>query len=157
MKTTFILAFSMIFCGSLAPAAETSMPAAPAAGASAGATTSQVKEPAPPKESGAPNDTTVPKDGSGAKSEPVIIHGVAAKEVTATVRLIRSTPETEVFFKDLKDSLIIPKDSQHNKLYDLCEESRKKGTPVKLLIDPIGRRILAPPKSKDNGDSAGSD
>jgi hypothetical protein len=69
------------------------------------------------------------------------------KEISAVVRLIRANPETEVFFRDYKESLIIPKDSQHNKIFAACEESRKKGTPVKLTVDPVARRILGFPEA----------
>jgi hypothetical protein len=69
----------------------------------------------------------------------------AATSVSGIVRIVRGSPETEVFFKDLKNSLIIPKDSQHNKILEACEESRKKGTPVHLKIDPKSRRILGLP------------
>ncbi len=142
----------MVLHGRPALSAETSTAAPVTSSSAAGGPASP-----PPKDAVPQADGAVSKDISGTKSEPVVIHGIVAKEVTGTVRLIRSTPETEVFFKDLKDSLIIPKDSQHNKLYDLCEESRKKGTPVKLLIDPVGRSILSPPKSTENSASPGSD
>jgi len=105
-------------------------------------------------------NTPIPASGGASTaatiSEPVIINGIATKEVSGVVRLIRGSPETEVFFLDLKDSLIIPKDSQHNKLFDLCEQSRKKGTAVKLLIDPKARRILGHPKPPESIDSEGS-
>lgn len=78
--------------------------------------------------------------------------GRQTEEISATVRLIRAQPETEVFFKDYKHSLIIPKDSSHNAIYELCESSRKTGAPVKLSIDPITRTILSPQKSSGNAD-----
>ncbi|MEZ0392678.1 MAG: hypothetical protein ACAH59_10705 [Pseudobdellovibrionaceae bacterium] len=67
------------------------------------------------------------------------------KEISGVVRVIRAHPETEVFFKDFKDSVFIGKDSKHNQFYEACEESRKKGTPVKLVIHPISRRVLRLP------------
>ncbi len=78
--------------------------------------------------------------------------------VTGVVRIIRAHPETEVFFKDRKDSLIIPKGTQHNQIYEACEESRKKGTPVTLKIDIKNRRILSLPgtSKKDDADKATS-
>jgi hypothetical protein len=71
------------------------------------------------------------------------------KEITGIVRLIRASPVTEVFFKDLKDSAIIPYSSKHNAIYEACEESRKKGTPVKLVIHPISREVIGFPEKAD--------
>ncbi len=97
------------------------------------------------------------KTGEAKPAEEIWIRGVQAKEVSGVVRLIRANPETEVFFKDLKDSLIIPKDSGHNKIYAACEESQKKGKPVKLLIDPVGRRILSLPNPPEKTESGAGD
>jgi len=66
----------------------------------------------------------------------------AGQQISGVVRIIRAHPETEVFFKDLKNSVIIHRDSKHNQFYEACEESRKKGTAVRLTIDPVSRRVL---------------
>lgn len=63
--------------------------------------------------------------------------------VSGVVRLIRSSPQTEIFFKDLKQSYIIPKTSQHNKIYEACLQSSKTGKAVALQVDPVSRRVLA--------------
>lgn len=76
------------------------------------------------------------------------------KEISGTVRIIRSQPQTEVFFKDLKESVIIPVNSRHNQIYEACEKSWKKGTPVKLRIDPVSRHVLALPGSESGGGEA---
>ncbi len=62
------------------------------------------------------------------------------KQISGVVRIIRGEPQTEVFFKDLKDSVIIPKDSKHNEIYALCADSMKTGKPVSLMMDPVSRR-----------------
>lgn len=78
------------------------------------------------------------------------------KEVSGVVRLIRGSPETEVFFKDLKDSVIIPKtSSKHNQIFAACETSMKKGTPVKLLIDPVSRQARGLPEDKPASATSG--
>ena len=70
------------------------------------------------------------------------------KEITGTVRIIRANPVTEVFFKDLKDSVVIPANSKHNQIYEACEESRKKGQPVHLQIDPVSRNVIGLPSAQ---------
>lgn len=92
-----------------------------------------------------------------APSEPQMIRGVPVKEISGTVRLIRANPETEVFFKDLKDSLIIPKDSKHNQIFEACQQSQKTGRPVQIMVDPAGRRILGLPGAKSPSPSTGAD
>jgi hypothetical protein len=72
------------------------------------------------------------------------------KQISGTVRLIRGSPSTEVFFKDLKDSAIIPKNNSHNAIYALCEESMKKGIPVSLIIHPISREVIAIPDKTES-------
>lgn len=62
-------------------------------------------------------------------------------EVSGTVRIIRAHPETEVFFTDLKNSVIIPKTSSHNRILEACEEARKKNAKISLRIDPISRQV----------------
>jgi hypothetical protein len=62
--------------------------------------------------------------------------------ISATPRLIRSQPETEVFFRDHNTSYVIPKDDGHNKTYELVEKAMKAKTKVSLRVDPKSRRVL---------------
>lgn len=95
-----------------------------------------------------PKEVSVPAEK--AKVEPMKIQGVVVQEVSGIVRMIRSNPETEVFFKDLKSSLIIPQGPQHNAIFKACEKSQKTNTPVSLMVDNASRRIMSLP-----GDSLG--
>lgn len=70
--------------------------------------------------------------------------------VQAVVRIIRSNPQTEVFFMDRKESLIIPQGPQHNAIFAACMESSRKRTPVSLQIDPKARIILSVPTAKSS-------
>lgn len=67
------------------------------------------------------------------------------REISGVVRLIRANPKTEVFFKDGKESVFIANDSKHNAIFELCEESQKKGLPIKLTVHPISREVLEIP------------
>lgn len=63
--------------------------------------------------------------------------------LSGTVNVIRKISVTEVFFKDLKDSYVIPSGSQHSQIYKALEESRKKGTPVSFRANSKSRRIVS--------------
>jgi hypothetical protein len=83
-----------------------------------------------------------------AAAEPV--QGIA---VSGVVRDIRGGNITEVFFKDpkdFKDSLVIPRNSKHNEIYKVCDDSKIHGTPVHLMIDPKNRQILGLPEPPKN-------
>lgn len=76
------------------------------------------------------------------ETEDIKAEKLPGETISGVVRLIRTSPQTEVFFKDLKNSYIIPKDSQHNKIYEACLQSSKTGKPVTLQVDPKSRRVL---------------
>lgn len=73
----------------------------------------------------------------------------SSRAVSGVVRIMRASPETEVFFKDLKDSVIIPFGSRHNEIFSACEQSRKTGSPVHLIIDSKSRRALGVSAQKE--------
>lgn len=98
-----------------------------------------------------PDEASFPKAGGETKESEG--PGVA---VQATVRLIRSSPQTEVFFTDRKESLIIPQGSQHNAIFEACLQSSKTRTPVSLRIDPKARIILSGPSAKASPGSSRS-
>jgi hypothetical protein len=85
-----------------------------------------------------PTSTTQP-------SAPLAPTDSATQSISAKVRVIRGSPQTEVFFLDRKDSLVIPRNSQHNQILKACEDSMKKGTAVQLVIDSKNRQILSLP------------
>jgi hypothetical protein len=66
------------------------------------------------------------------------------KQISGVVRLIRGEPETQVFFKDLNDSVIIPKDSKHNEIFAMCNDSMKTGKSISLMMDPVSHRAFLP-------------
>lgn len=57
-------------------------------------------------------------------------------------RFIRGSPQTEVFFKDLKDSFIIPHNDSHNRILKAFIDAQKTGKPVNFRADPKVRVIL---------------
>lgn len=85
-----------------------------------------------------PTSTTLPLSSKAPAAS-------GTQDISAKVRVIRGSPQTEVFFLDRKDSLVIPRNNQHNQILKACEESMKKGTAVQLVIDPKSRQILSLP------------
>lgn len=63
--------------------------------------------------------------------------------VSGIPRLIRASPETEIFFRDVNTSYIIPKDSKHNPYYEAFDQAIRTGKSVSFRADPISRRVLA--------------
>lgn len=59
------------------------------------------------------------------------------------VRVMRKIDKTEVFFKDLKDSYIIPSGSSYGGLFKAFEQSQKKGTTVHFKANIKTRQILS--------------
>jgi hypothetical protein len=80
------------------------------------------------------------------RAEPEVVteEKIEAKgEVVVGVpRLIRSAPETEVFFKDLNVSYIIPKNDNHNRSFEAVEKAIKSESAVSLRVDQKSRRVL---------------
>ena len=63
--------------------------------------------------------------------------------VSGIPRLIRASPETEVFFRDVNTSYIIPKDSKHNQFFEAFDQASRTNKSVSFRADPISRRVLA--------------
>lgn len=63
--------------------------------------------------------------------------------VAGIPRLIRASPETEVFFRDLNLSYIIPQDSKHNRFFNAFDQASKLSRQVSFRVDPVSRRVLA--------------
>ena len=78
----------------------------------------------------------------GAKAGPALKEG----QISATPRLIRSQPETEIFFKDFNQSLIIPKDNKHNKIFEAVSKAMKGNSKITLEVDLKTRRVLGIPE-----------
>lgn len=80
--------------------------------------------------------------------------------LSGTVRVIRRIEMTEVFFKDLNGSYIIPSGPQYSSIYKALEESQKKGGAVSFKANTKTRRILtledSKPKSTPAADPAGN-
>jgi len=90
-----------------------------------------------------PEETSLPQEISapGVNQEKGTV-------IQGTVRILRGSPQTEVFFVDRKESLIIPNTRQHNEIFQACLRSSQTKTPVSLRIDPKSRTILSVPNSK---------
>lgn len=76
------------------------------------------------------------------------------KTISGVVRLIRANPETEVFFKDGKESVFISQGSKHNLFYEACNQSMKTKTPISVVVDPISRKVLNLPSAAKDPTSA---
>lgn len=76
------------------------------------------------------------------KQEPEPAVKQKGESISGVVRIVRTSPETEVFFKDIKNSYIIPKNSKHNEIFEACLQSSKTGKAVALQVDPKNRRVL---------------
>lgn len=63
--------------------------------------------------------------------------------VSGIPRLIRASPETEVFFRDVNTSYIISQDSKHNQYFKVFEEASRVNKSVSFRVDPVTRRVLA--------------
>lgn len=58
-------------------------------------------------------------------------------------RLVRSSPRTEVFFTDLKDSYWIAQDSKHNILMKEFMDAAKKNKSISFQFDEDSRKIIS--------------
>ncbi len=78
-----------------------------------------------------------------AKEEPRTLDDFSGVTVSGIPRLIRASPETEIFFRDVNTSYIIPKDSKHNQYYHAFETASRLNKSVSFRVDPVSRRVLA--------------
>jgi hypothetical protein len=62
--------------------------------------------------------------------------------VSGIVVGIRSNPETEVFLKNAKSSVIIPKGRRHNEFLNKAIQSQKSGREIGFIIDAKTMRIV---------------
>jgi hypothetical protein len=62
--------------------------------------------------------------------------------VTGVVIGIRRKKGTEILMKNVKEPVLIPFLSYHNKIFNRCLDSQKKGKPVTLRIDQESRQVL---------------
>ena len=73
---------------------------------------------------------------------------IPTEEVSGVVRIVRSQPETEIFFVDRKESVIVPAGApDHNKVLKMSLDSIKSKKSVSMSIDPVSRRFIALPGS----------
>lgn len=63
--------------------------------------------------------------------------------VSGIPRLIRASPETEVFFRDINTSYIIPQSDKHNRFFHAFDQASKRNQAVSFRVDPVSRRVLA--------------
>jgi hypothetical protein len=74
---------------------------------------------------------------------------IQTEEVSGIVRVVRSSPETEIFFVDRKDSVIIPAfHRDHNKALKMSLDSVKTQKPVSFSIDPVSHQFVGLPGAK---------
>jgi hypothetical protein len=92
----------------------------------------------------AAQDATSAKEQEGmSEREPLRIkQKLASEEVSGVVIGLRRKQGTEVLLKGVKDPVVIPFLSYHNKIFNRCLESQKNGKPVTLRIEPRSRQVL---------------
>lgn len=74
---------------------------------------------------------------------------VETEDISGVVRIVRSSPETEIFFIDRKDSVIVPQGAvDANKIIKMSLDSVKTKKSVSMTIDPVSRRFVSLPGSK---------
>ncbi len=67
-----------------------------------------------------------------------------SEQVSGLVRVVRSSPETEIFFIDRKESVIVPSfHPEHNKVVKMSLESIKNKKPISLSAHPVSRRMIS--------------
>lgn len=65
-----------------------------------------------------------------------------SSEVSGIPRLIRSSPQTEIFFSDLNTSYVIPQNDKHNEVFQKIAAAIKSRSAIKLKVDKKTRQIL---------------
>lgn len=69
---------------------------------------------------------------------------VESEQVSGLVRVVRSNPETEIFFMDRKDSVIVPSfHPEHNKVVKMSLDSIKNKKPISLSVNPVSKRLIS--------------
>ena len=75
--------------------------------------------------------------------------------MTAHPLMVRSSPRTEIFFKDLKNSQWIDDDHNHNAFMNAFIEAAKKNKAISFRSDPETRKILKVEGVKDESGNDG--
>lgn len=98
-------------------------------------------------------EQSVPKKRAGSSQDQDFADSVSSLEpsledfpgetVAGIPRLIRASPETEVFFRDLNTSYIIPQTDKHNRFFNAFDQASKRNQQVSFRVDPVSRRVLA--------------
>ncbi len=97
-----------------------------------------------PVEKAAPSDSeSVTSPSVGTSPPPPAENIPGAQVISATVRVVRSNPQSEVFFMDRKESLIIPANAHHNEIFEACLASSRTRTPISFLANLKTRTILS--------------
>lgn len=95
------------------------------------------------------------EEGPSAKKETKPAAAENEKLLSGTVRVMRKIGVTEVFFKDLSDSYVIPSGRHYSSLYKAFNESQKKGHKVSFRANTKTRHILTfeetPAESSNTG------
>lgn len=69
---------------------------------------------------------------------------IESEQVSGLVRVVRSSPETEIFFIDRKESVIVPSfHPEHNKVVKMSLDSIKSKKPISLSVNPVSRRMIS--------------
>lgn len=71
------------------------------------------------------------------------------EDISGVVRVIRSSPEVEIFFVDRTESVIVPAHAADgNKIIKMSNDSIKSKKSISMTIDPVSRRFISLPGSK---------
>lgn len=77
-------------------------------------------------------------DGEAEKESPE-----KGESFSGVVRFIRGGTYTEVLFVDAKETLVIPRGREHNKILEACLQSSKSRSSIQVRIDRKSRQILS--------------
>lgn len=70
-------------------------------------------------------------------------------QVQGSVRIVRGSPETDVFLNGVSERIVIPVNAKHNEIMDECVNSMKTGKSLSFTIDPVSREIRSIGTSKN--------
>jgi hypothetical protein len=108
-------------------------------------TTAAMDEVAPKNQTGLPSDRSLQEGApsSQEKEAPLRLkQNLVSQEVSGVVIGLRRKQGTEVLLKGIKEPVVIPFLSYHNKIFNRCLDSQKNAKPVSLRIDPRSRQVL---------------